>query len=178
MSKKIQRQRKSKEIAERREKEAFEAAARYRNKIPRGDWTPLECEIAIEFNESQRDLSRKMRPYKTTTKSCGKRSAGYGDQMAAARKSTPTVPGSATMTNRLQESLMQRASNKIAEAASAERSDVFTRRMLGQIDLRFEGGRQRPKAERVQLGQKLCESLRLVPGDLMDRNGSQAVDDK
>lgn len=173
-----ERWQKSKAIAKAREKQAFEAAIKYRKLIPRGKWTDLEKEIAIEYELSPRGFSRKRRPHNPATKFDSRKSPKRSDQMAAPGNTAPTAPRAPTMTDRLLGSHMQTASSAFTNTARSERSDVFDRRLMGQITSRFQAGRVYPKAERIKIGQMLLQSLGLGAEDLISGNGAQPADDK
>jgi len=147
---KIKRRRKSKEIASRREKEAFEAAAKYRNKIPRGGWAALKAELAPEFDASTRDFSRKLHPRHPVAKVGAKKSAGGSDQPAAIRDTAPAVLRAATISDRLCDAHMHEAAGALANAARTERSDLFYRRVMGLI--RSDQGSDRARSTRKQSG--------------------------
>jgi hypothetical protein len=180
MIRRFERQRKSKEIAERREKEALEGIAKYRNLIPRGDWTPLRKEIESELGESKTDFYRKIKCTKPPGESEGQGSSPSSHRRGAAGNTVPAIPRAATMTDRLRGSHMQAAASALANAARSERSDVFKRRLSGQIASRYNAGKEHPKAERVKIGRMVLEELGLKPADLVDCDESPGagIDDK
>lgn len=156
----------TKEDAERREAEADKALREYREEIPYGHWSPLESVLREGYGESsERNFSRRLSAPKKEDEGCeqlpksGRRSA---------EDTEPAINRPLTRTEQLRADHARESREAFTKSARAERSDVFIRRICGQLETRYPGGDGGSLAERLKTARMLVAKLGVNPADLTD----------
>ena len=154
----------TKENAERREAEADKALREYREEIPYGHWSALEPVLREGYGESsERHFSRRVSAPKKEDEGC-KQLPKSGQR--SAEDTEPAVNRPLTRTEQLRADHARESREAFTRSARAERSDVFIRRICGQLETRYRGGDGRSLAERLKTARMLVSKLGLTPTDL------------
>jgi hypothetical protein len=153
-----------KEIAKRWDSEAEKALREYREEIPYGHWGKLEPVLREGYGDiSERSFSRRLAAPKKGVE--GFEELPKSGQLRT-EDSEPAVNRPLTRTEQFRADHARESRDAFTKSARAERSDVFLRRICGQLETRFRGGDEGSLAERLRTARMLVAKLGLTPTDL------------